>query len=279
MTMSLRTSKLTEAFVLLCEKCTCLSIVFIVIPGLFTFELTVVRATYTAVYRPSAATVIANVIISTYLLINISGNIAMSIFTDTTLKKTVCVGENWRYCDLCQLKQPERSWHCIKCNVCIVRRDHHCFFYSRCIGYYNLRFYILSLAYTSISMLYATYFNFYVASSKFGDYEFFISFVTILNPFLRFITAQFLSIRDAYTIFMVCNLGLFVWATFLLTYHFRNIVNGLTAYENSKCKSKDSSRWKDNIVRVFGKKWYLAVVWPFAVSPLVGEELFDEKCK
>ena len=43
------------------------------------------------------------------------------------------------YCRECNLHKKDRStYHCSDCNVCIEGYDHHCVFFSKCIGKGNL---------------------------------------------------------------------------------------------------------------------------------------------
>ncbi|KAM3138404.1 hypothetical protein pb186bvf_009490 [Paramecium bursaria] len=47
------------------------------------------------------------------------------------------------YCYKCQCIQPERSYHCDFCEVCIKNYDHHCPWTGKCIGEGNIiQFYI-----------------------------------------------------------------------------------------------------------------------------------------
>lgn len=55
-----------------------------------------------------------------------------------------------RICLKCQLIQPDRCYHCKKCNRCILKRDHHCPWLGTCIGYSNQKYYHLFLIYLDV---------------------------------------------------------------------------------------------------------------------------------
>lgn len=51
-----------------------------------------------------------------------------------------------RYCDYCNIEQPYRTKHCRRCEACVAKYDHHCYFIGTCIGEQNLgRFYLMLL--------------------------------------------------------------------------------------------------------------------------------------
>ena len=43
---------------------------------------------------------------------------------------------NW--CHMCEIEIENEAVHCSECNVCIEKYDHHCVFFSKCIGGGNL---------------------------------------------------------------------------------------------------------------------------------------------
>ena len=51
--------------------------------------------------------------------------------------------------------QPERSHHCKLCEKQILRRDHHCFFMTVCVGFHNHKHFIFFCLYMMIGALYA----------------------------------------------------------------------------------------------------------------------------
>lgn len=47
------------------------------------------------------------------------------------------------YCDKCGNPRPERSHHCLTCDMCVLRMDHHCPWISNCVGIGNHKFFML----------------------------------------------------------------------------------------------------------------------------------------
>lgn len=45
-------------------------------------------------------------------------------------------------CDMCTKLKFERSSHCTTCQTCITRRDHHCVWIGKCVGFSNTQFFI-----------------------------------------------------------------------------------------------------------------------------------------
>ena len=45
---------------------------------------------------------------------------------------------NKLWCTICFLEVGKDSYHCEDCDVCIEEYDHHCVFFSKCIGGGNL---------------------------------------------------------------------------------------------------------------------------------------------
>ena len=67
------------------------------------------------------------------------------------------VPSSLRYCSACRFWRPPRSHHCVLCNRCVLKMDHHCPWIHNCVGYHNQRhfvgFLIHLLAGTTFSVL------------------------------------------------------------------------------------------------------------------------------
>lgn len=64
-----------------------------------------------------------------------------------------------RYCLICHLFKPERCHHCSTCGSCMLGMDHHCPWLASCVGYYNRKFFMLTLFYTLLTLGLAIGFN------------------------------------------------------------------------------------------------------------------------
>lgn len=62
------------------------------------------------------------------------------------------VNKSLRFCTLCLIIKPDRSHHCKDCNKCIFKCDHHCPWMDNCIGLYNMKYFILFLFYSNLSL-------------------------------------------------------------------------------------------------------------------------------
>jgi len=68
--------------------------------------------------------------------------------------------QNLPFCDYCNSYKPERSHHCSRCRRCVLRMDHHCPLVNNCIGWGNVKAFVLMCTY--FPMLSLTVFTFIV---------------------------------------------------------------------------------------------------------------------
>ncbi|XP_016433032.1 putative protein S-acyltransferase 6 [Nicotiana tabacum] len=59
-----------------------------------------------------------------------------------------------KYCRICNIYRPPRSCHCVICDNCVERFDHHCPWIGQCIGLRNYRLYVLLLVLATAYFVY-----------------------------------------------------------------------------------------------------------------------------
>ena len=57
-------------------------------------------------------------------------------------------------CEYCNRKKFLRSSHCRTCNVCVLRRDHHCVWIANCVGIGNNRFFFIFCLWVTVNFFY-----------------------------------------------------------------------------------------------------------------------------
>lgn len=68
-----------------------------------------------------------------------------------------CANNMKSICSDCNTYKPPRSFHCKKCNKCILKFSHHCIFFDCCVGFHNYKNY-LQFCFTSTTL----YFFFFI---------------------------------------------------------------------------------------------------------------------
>ncbi|XP_075080097.1 putative protein S-acyltransferase 6 [Nicotiana tabacum] len=59
-----------------------------------------------------------------------------------------------KYCRICNIHRPPRSCHCVICDNCVEKFDHHCPWIGQCIGLRNYRLYVLLLVMATVYFVY-----------------------------------------------------------------------------------------------------------------------------
>ena len=123
--------------------------------------------------------------------------------------KLIEIGENLNnYCPYCIIKKNFKIKHCLICNVCVYRFDHHCFWIDNCIGDKNYYLFYSFVFYMNIFIL----FNIFISIYGKNFFNYFLGFfknVDVLNniifiPVIPFFKSRI--IRKIITIinFLIC---------------------------------------------------------------------------
>jgi len=103
-----------------------------------------------------------HVVIGLFLYFSVMSSFYKLFTTDSTTSGIILPTlkpPGWSYCSECCSTAPRRCRHCWICNVCVLKRDHHCIFTGNCVGYRNQRYFFMLLTYLTVSAMYANYLN------------------------------------------------------------------------------------------------------------------------
>ena len=208
-----------------------------------------------------------------FAFINVLTNLYYMMATDTTTGSASLpsvLKPGWIYCPFCQHNSPPRSFHCHICDTCILKRDHHCIFGGKCIGYKNYRFYIMMVIYLWIGAVYANIYHFEYVHGKAGGFKM-ATFFTMFMPFIMLIFGY----ATGYQFYVLFLAGVSIFSLLLFTgllYHqIRLISKGQVTYERKRGKLEYNLGLIENIKDVLGTRWYIAWISPFIPSPLPGD--------
>ena len=133
---------------------------------------------------------------SMFAAINVFTNLFFMMATDSTTGSASLpsvLKSGWSYCPFCQLNSPPRSFHCHICDTCILKRDHHCIFGGRCVGYKNYRYYIMMVVFLWVGAVYANVYHFEYVHDVAGGFKM-ATFFTMFMPFVMLIFWVFIGI-------------------------------------------------------------------------------------
>lgn len=214
-------------------------------------------------------------ILGFFLLFNITSNLIALMVTDTSTRPYLisppynAQEKGWNLCGTCEALAPPRSWHCPVCDVCVLKRDHHCIFSGCCIGFHNHRYFIMVVTYlfisTTISTLYNSYYIWFLHAAEFRHL---LSVVKILFPLAVFLIDS--TTNQYYLVIYLINLVGCLFTGVLLIYHANLISNGMLVHEKNKkiSISYDLGSKIENWKIVFGEKYHIAWLSPFIQSEI-----------
>lgn len=239
-------------------------------PLLYCYEVFYILPT---LYPESTTFYYIHIVNSIFLLHNVAGNWANGARGGgTVMGKVLPPAEaESRLCEVCSCVSPPRAWHCGVCDVCVLKRDHHCNFFGCCVGYLNHRYFLMFVFHVFVSTLYAFYFNltFMIYHMPWN----LLSWLSCTKFLFPLAAVAFDSSMDSVNaLFFITNIIVTGFTGFLLFYHGRVILRGQITPESKRRNSVSYDKgWKSNLMDVLGERWYIAWVSPFLVSKLPGD--------
>ncbi|XP_055940304.1 probable palmitoyltransferase ZDHHC24 [Argiope bruennichi] len=216
---------------------------------------------------------VCHLIVQSILFINILSNLFYLQRVDSSGKRKKLphvLHANWKYCHFCQINSPPRSYHCPICDECILKRDQHCMFAGCCVGFYNHRYYLLAVTYIMLGSLYYSILQGPHVFEIIGGYHW-MSIVCMLAPHIAVLFGLLSIYGFICAITQIILSCVLVLTTYLFCVQIMCIAQGQTIHENRAGITLYDLGWKKNFIQVLGRKWYLAIIFPFASSPVDGD--------
>ena len=207
-----------------------------------------------------------------YILHLILGNLYLFIRTETSIRNVVLstsLNPGWRFCSVCESNCPPRSFHCSSCSVCILRRDHHCEFAGKCLGYKNYRYFLGFLYGLILGSGYSMVLNQYFIWDELGGFSF-MNLLKHIFPWIFMLLGKMPFSTGVYCFISGANhAGGFLFCSGLFLYHSSLMIKNQTCAERNRgITDYDLGSWKINIQEVLGENYIRVFLSPFASSPL-----------
>eukprot|EP01071_Lankesteria_metandrocarpae_P008795 Lankesteria_metandrocarpae@DN5056_c0_g2_i2.p1 len=155
-----------------------------------------------------------------------------------------------QFCTRCRRNRPQRAHHCDSCDSCVLRMDHHCQFINNCVGYGNMKAFILWIFWTVVLS------GFVLASST----------TFVVNTMVTSMALNRTSWSPLFLYAWATYIALFISLIMLLVLHASNIVRNVTEIELlylSKRNPYDLGKL-ENFEQIFGKGY---VSWLLPIEP------------
>jgi hypothetical protein len=150
-------------------------------------------------------------------------------------------------CGTCLRFKVERSHHCRQCQKCILKMDHHCPWLANCIGFGNLKPFLLLQFYGIISCVIIAF--------------------SYWETIIAYNISNYSNIKDCWysLIVYLLNIGLLSFLIWLALMNWRNLFLGQTIIEYSERERFPSMKKKN----IYDMGYYRNFTNVFGVNPLV----------
>ena len=172
--------------------------------------------------------------------LNCNTEIYLDIFNGIDLSKMTL-------CGTCLRIKVERSHHCRQCQKCVLKMDHHCPWLANCIGFGNLKYFILLQFY--------------------GVFACTLVAFTYWEAIVNYNVNYYTNVAECWFVFMVylINIGLLSFLLWLCIINWSNLFQGMTVIENSEKKRFPSTK----SVNIYDMGVYRNFTNVFGTNPLV----------
>jgi len=217
----------------------------------------------------------ANLCFVIFVLFNIYGNLYKLMSVDASGRSSdlpSILKPEWKYCYICRLNSPPRSYHCTQCEECILKRDLHCVFGGCCIGYHNHRFYVLCCFYASLLCQYMFWWHWTYIWETLGGFSLSTCWY-IFFPQFAIIFGQIGLWQFFMSGVMMSSIVVFLGSTNMFLSQALLILRGQSQHEYMQNIRSYDLGFALNIQDVVGTRWPIAWICPFFNSPLLGDGL------
>ncbi|EPR57204.1 DHHC zinc finger domain-containing protein [Toxoplasma gondii TgCatPRC2] len=157
-----------------------------------------------------------------------------------------------RYCHKCAHYKPDRAHHSRHTGTCTLKLDHYCPWVANDIGYFNYKYFYLTLLYSTATLSFTSATMFPTVTAAFGDSN------------IPFETVYFILLGTVLSICVLCIVGsFFIFHTYLLS------INSSTVEYCEKRRGGPGHDWDlgvwNNIKEVMGENpllWLVPVGGP-----------------
>ncbi|KAL3115892.1 hypothetical protein niasHT_007192 [Heterodera trifolii] len=166
-----------------------------------------------------------------------------------------------KYCYECKRTTPGRCQHCPLCNICVLRKDHHCFLLGGCAGLANQRYFIVFLFWASIGAVYGSSFNFsYLRKHTSPCFPF--GWLCYLGPVILWFPLFSPFVFGSLCAAAASSFAAFGFFVFQMIY----TLNGYTMHDFHRAGLRrvesDGEDFRERLALVFGRRWWLNFIFP-----------------
>lgn len=164
------------------------------------------------------------------------------------------------YCKKCESPRPERARHCKRCNMCVLKFDHHCPWIANCVGIKNQKNFLQFLFFATLGDLVA--FLCLLPKLLTIDLKLKTNSHNIGTILYLLSDKLFLLSATMFSIAMVISIG------FLFTVQLGLVLDNVTTVETKLLDEGEKSKYYDNN-RLNSFKIVMGMTWKEWLSPRV----------